>query len=143
MGRTAQEILEDARNRFNTTSGLRCPSACGRNIGHKFSGTSDPTCGHHNCPTNYDIYYVTDSISTENAMYCAEFDSQQHYSSTTKYNCPGHRNSNEESNRYPNPTSLNNGRIIYASQLNQLYKNIKQEITTRLNHIFYSYLTYT
>lgn len=72
--------------------------------------------------------------SSSNAKYCASFDVNQHYSAQRAYKCPGHRLSNQNGSKYSNP-NINN--IISAQQLKQLYANIKEEITTRLNHIFY------
>lgn len=134
--RTAQQILQDAKNRFNmaATHSIGCQGNkdCTNNL-------TWPECNH--CKGN-EINWHSSTISNTEAKYCAAFNPGIHNSSETAYQCPGHRNSKENNNRYPNPEDLGEASIIYARQLNELYNNIKTEINTRLNHIFYSDLKF-
>lgn len=141
--RTAQSILQDARDRFNTgIDSLQCPQSCTSNKSHVTSNNGG--YGGKNCSSNR--RNMQWNLATNNPAayikYCASFDAKIHYSNDTAYTCPGHRDSKLNANRYPNPNSIVKGFIIQASQLNQLYDNLKQEIKNRLNHIFYNDLIF-
>lgn len=129
---TASEILREAREKFNAepTRNIGCTSNCT----YKCSAQ-----GFRIVPSSNDKTWHTGATINPNfAQYCAAYD----LSST--YSCIGHRDSHANNNRYPNPsdTELSSGKIAYAMQLTWLYNNIKQEINARLNHIFYSNLTF-
>lgn len=135
---SASNILTTARDKFNSaaTHSIGCISNCSGRCSCQNAN------GHNNTCSGNSKYTYTNIISNSNAMYCAGFDPKIHYSTTTSYKCPGHRDSKSNDNRYSLPININNNNIIYASQLNQLYANIKNEILTRLNHIFYNDLTF-
>ena len=135
---TAEDILRAAKEKFdaNPTVDIGCTSNCTG----KCSAQGSKGTPHRKSLSKYAgiIRYPTW------AKYCASYDSNRNWSSSTAYSCPGHRDSNEITNRYPfpNDADLSATKIIYESQLTQLYDNIKQEINDRLNHIFYSELEF-
>ena len=135
---TAEDILRAAKEKFDAspTVDIGCTSNC-TDICSAQGSKGTP---HGKSLSKYAgiIRYP------EWAKYCASYDSNRNWSSSTAYSCPGHRDSKEITNRYPfpNDTDLSTTKIIYASQLTQLYDNIKQEINDRLNHIFYSELEF-
>lgn len=129
---TASEILRKAREKFDSapTRDIGCTSNC--------TGKCSAQGLRSVLPSNDKTYHDGATINPDFAQYCAA------YNSSSTYSCAGHRDSHANNNRYPNPsdTELNSGKIAYAMQLTQLYNNIKQEINARLNHIFYSNLTF-
>ena len=135
---TAEDILRAAKEKFDAvpTVNIGCTSNC--------TGKCSAQ-GHKGTPSRRRLSTLIGDITYPTwAKYCASYDSNRNWSSSTAYSCPGHRDSKEITNRYPfpNDTDLSTTKIIYASQLTQLYDNIKQEINDRLNHIFYSELEF-
>lgn len=134
---TAEDILQAAKEKFDAdpTHDIGCISNCTG----KCSAQGRRVSGRRTLKISSD--YI---VHPEWAIYCASYDNNVNWSIDNAYSCPGHRNSNEITNRYPfpNDTDLSTTKIIYKSQLTQLYDNIKQEINDRLNHIFYSELDF-
>ena len=132
MANRAQQIIDDARSRFNKD-------------GYYIGCTSDSTgCRAQNViGTSSQIVsnIYTGWHNPFNAIYCAGFDVNQHWSKQRAYTCPGHRAASNTNRYIINPQIVSHS-IIFASQLNQMYNNIKTEINARLKHIFYSNLEF-
>ena len=108
---TAEDILRAAKEKFdaNPTVDIGCTSNC--------TGICSAQ-GHKGTPRRRRLSTRIGDITYPTwAKYCASYDSNRNWSSSTAYSCPGHRDSNEITNRYPfpNDSDLSTTKIIYES----------------------------
>ena len=108
---TAEDILRAAKEKFDAvpTVNIGCTSNC--------TGICSAQ-GHKGTPSRRRLSTLIGDITYPTwAKYCASYDSNRNWSSSTAYSCPGHRDSNEITNRYPfpNDADLSATKIIYES----------------------------